>query len=604
MRSVVRQFEERPWTTLAWLTAVTAALYLALLWLGPQYALSAPQKERPIPLVIGLYAAAFVPYWLAWWLAVRTPYDRRLVWWLLGSSLLWRAILLPTPPFQEIDIYRYLWDGKAVSLGVDPYRYPPADVVAAIDDARQGRAVADGQLTELVAAATGGGGAYEEIVRTIHYGEYPSPYPPVSQAVFAASALTSPFDTALGHLTWLKVWLTGFDFATLLVVVGLLRRAQLPIGHAVAYGWCPLVMKEIAGSGHLDSIATFFAVLSVYAAVVGLVPRSDAGKQPDEERGTHWPCLIGSASALGLGVGAKLFPVVLAPLLVIVWMRRLGIMPALAGAGVIVVTASLSLAPMFSGGESAAPAVTTAEAAPNSADGALPAPPPPLTAGRLSATDKTAGLAAFLSQWEMNDLIFAVVLENLRPQADVPAARKPWFVATSDAFSQRVIDAWRSVAAAWLPAAADWSDGQASFFLARAISAAAFGLVALLLAWRAATTDQPAAVALPRAAFLTLAWFWLLAPTQNPWYWCWALPLLPFARTRAWGLLAALALLYYTRFWFEYHHPNPPVFGTRYDGPFFFYFVIAWIEFAPWLLLLASESAWRWRRVRVEGAAA
>ena len=26
-------------------------------------------------------------------------------------------------------------------------------------------------------------------------------------------------------------------------------------------------------------------------------------------------------------------------------------------------------------------------------------------------------------------------------------------------------------------------------------------------------------------AFLVLAWFWLLSPTQNPWYWTWALPL-------------------------------------------------------------------------------
>ena len=93
-----------------------------------------------------------------------------------------------------------------------------------------------------------------------------------------------------------------------------------------------------------------------------------------------------------------------------------------------------------------------------------------------------------------------------------------------------------------------------------------------------------------RVATLTVAWFWLLQPTANPWYWTWALPLLPFARNRAWFALSGLAFLYYLRFWLTYHFPDTPVLGTRYTGPTFFDYVVTWLEFAPWFAWLALET--------------
>jgi hypothetical protein len=95
------------------------------------------------------------------------------------------------------------------------------------------------------------------------------------------------------------------------------------------------------------------------------------------------------------------------------------------------------------------------------------------------------------------------------------------------------------------------------------------------------------------AAFLTLAWFWLLSPTQNPWYWIWALPLLPFARGRAWFAVSGLVFIYYLRFWLLYHWPAQGILGTRYNGPLFFDFVMTWIEFGPWLLWLGATALGR-----------
>jgi len=77
-----------------------------------------------------------------------------------------------------------------------------------------------------------------------------------------------------------------------------------------------------------------------------------------------------------------------------------------------------------------------------------------------------------------------------------------------------------------------------------------------------------------------------LQPTQNPWYWTWALPFLPFARSRAWLAVSGLVLLYDTRFWFGYHMASTPVLGTPYTGIKFFDCVVTWIEFFPWMLWL------------------
>lgn len=572
MRRLADWAQQNAWPLLIASTVVTAALYVALLAMGPEYALAKPQAQRPILVIVALYAAAFAPYWVAWWLAVRVSADTRLVWWLLVTSLVWRGLLLPTPPFQEIDIYRYVWDGAVARHGWDPYRYPPKDVVQAIDglQAEPGRAIAPhAALAERVNLAVVQSPEYEDVLRTIHYADLTSPYPPVSQAVFAIASATSPFSAATGHVAWLKLWLTAFDIATLLVVVWLLQMTGLHFGHAIAYGWCPLVIKEIAGSGHLDSIATFFAVLAL-AFTIRLI------SSPQRQR--QWTVLSASAGMIGLGVGAKLFPIVLAPLLALVWLRRVGWGAALSGCFLVVLSSVVLLAPMFLRGEKHPPTENAA-----AEDGPLTPPPD------AASQQNTAGLAVFLTRWEMNDLIFAVVVENFRAQENIRPSERPWFVAVPDSVSAEALKSWRTVLDRLGFKGADLPDGQASFLLARTITVVAFAVVALCLAWRASGRESSGAD-VAEAAFLTLAWFWLLAPTQNPWYWCWALPLLPFARSRSWALLAACSLLYYLRFWLLYHYKEPGVFGTPYDGPYFFYFVVTWIEFGPWLLLLSIET--------------
>lgn len=542
---------------------VSSLLYSWLLFLGPRYALEVNVADRPLLLVIGIYLAASLVYLAALRIAIRTTSTRWFLGFLLVTSLWFRALLLPTPPFQEIDLYRYLWDGAMTANRLDPYAVAPQQIVDqldGIDEASEGDTIS--QRLEVIDANP----AMEPIIRTIHYAELPSPYPPISQVVFAASHATAGSQwSETARVRWLKGWLTAFDLATLLLVLRLLWRSGLPRGWGIAYGWCPLVLKEFAGSGHLDSIAIFFTLAALTVAV-------EAFALANRTKGKRTTLLsVGASCLLALGVGAKLYPIVLAPLLAITLLRRFGWRTAsYATIGFLVVT-TLTLLPMLL--PSSAPKADVAlEINQQANSSAVPLPLPPGASSEEEANFKTKGLSAFLKQWEMNDLLFMAIYENLLSQQEVPDEKQAWFDVTPESWSK-----------------GSWGSEEQAFLLTRLVTLSIFSLIALTLVIWASRSDTPSKEWL-RAAFLTIAWFWLLAPTQNPWYWCWALPLLPFARSAAWRWFAVVLFAYYLRFWLETHAPDVGFLGTPYDGKYFFYYFIAWLEHGPLLVWLAIES--------------
>ena len=146
-------------------------------------------------------------------------------------------MLLPSVPIHEIDIYRYMWDGAVAAAGVSPYRFAPQQVL----DALEGSEVSDPELSRLVRLHDQSPSLASALAR-IHYGDLPSPYPGVSQAVFTLAARLTP-DTASSavRLVIMKELLVVFDLATLLVVVLLLgKRAATRPGAWLTAGrrWC------------------------------------------------------------------------------------------------------------------------------------------------------------------------------------------------------------------------------------------------------------------------------------------------------------------------------------------------------------------------------
>ncbi len=578
-----RKATSRSLRLLAVLAIVSSGIYATISFLSWRFDVGSSSTQRPIVLVLALFAATFLLHLLAIRSARRAPKGRELLLLILVPAVVFRITLWLSVPIQEIDIYRYLWDGAVSKAGVSPYRFSPRQVREA-----RSRPTVNGDLTRLVALRERTP-PLDDILDRVHFAHLPTVYPPVSQWVFAAIAYTTP-DRApvFGRLLVAKAWFIAFDLATLAVVIGLLRVAGRPMSLCIVYAWCPLLLKEVANSGHLDSIAVFLATLSVYLAAL-VLKRLPTAAHRSQRNASVIPVVLslGVAVVLALAVGAKLYPVVLAPLLFAVCAVRIGWrwipLPVL----LFSVTVLVVLRPMMAERQP----VPTRNDAPTPALANTMPTDGPVTDSDFHPVDPRLGIATFLSRWEMNDFLFLILVENMKPDSLSANEQTPWFCVVPLSVRNNltgIVSTCFGVSARNAP-----------FLAARVLTLAVFLVLATWFAWQAARTPHGARLA--QSAFLTLAWFWLLCPTQNPWYWTWVLPFLPFlptGRMRVWLFVSGIVFIYYLRFWFSYHWSETHLLGTGYAGTTFFDFVVTWIEFAPWFAWLAMDG-YRHARQRV-----
>ncbi len=173
-----------------------------------------------VPLV--LLQGAFFAF--ASYLAFKGENRRATLIIIIAFGVVFRAVVLPSAPFASSDIYRYVWDGRVVAAGLNPYAYIPADKRLA--------GLRDGKI-------------YPSINRrsTAH-----TIYPPVAQGAFY---LASRF----GAIFSMKAMMVGFDLVTVLVLMRLLFASGVPLQRIILYAWHPLIIWEFAGNGHVDALA-------------------------------------------------------------------------------------------------------------------------------------------------------------------------------------------------------------------------------------------------------------------------------------------------------------------------------------------------------------
>jgi hypothetical protein len=168
----------------------------------------APWVSRPA--FVALYTVA-----TAAWLIMRGA-SLRLRYVLAIAVLLRLMMLLPAMTLSG-DVYRYLWDGKVLAGGTNPYAYAPSDP----------------RLASL----------REPWHPRINHPEIRTIYPPHAELLFA-----------LVH--WLTPWRILIALADLAAIV-LLRR------HGLAYATFPLLLFEGTWSGHVDALAAVLVAVAM-----------------------------------------------------------------------------------------------------------------------------------------------------------------------------------------------------------------------------------------------------------------------------------------------------------------------------------------------------
>ena len=155
----------------------------------------------------------------------------------LFFAIIFRVTLAGERPYLSSDIYRYVWDGRVQAAGINPYLYPPkADELRFLED--------------------------EKIFRNINPDDlkWPSPYPPVAQAIFFAAYSIRP-----SSLTSFKLTMSLFDIITTLALMLVLARSGLDPSRAIIFAWHPLPIYEGSHSGHIESAYMAFLALALLA---------------------------------------------------------------------------------------------------------------------------------------------------------------------------------------------------------------------------------------------------------------------------------------------------------------------------------------------------
>ena len=151
-----------------------------------------------------------------------------------GVALAARLLVLPSAPSLSEDVYRYLWDGRLVSEGVNPYPHAPDD--PALERFHDG------------------------LRRHLNHADVPTIYPPAAQLLFGAVARVEP-----SPLAW-KLAMLSLEIPLWIALGSLLRRRGLPPERLLVFAWNPLVIIESYGSGHLDLVLAAFLTLGLALA--------------------------------------------------------------------------------------------------------------------------------------------------------------------------------------------------------------------------------------------------------------------------------------------------------------------------------------------------
>jgi alpha-1,6-mannosyltransferase len=202
---------------------------------------------------------------------------------LLVTALLlavsFRVPLMIRPVGSDNDMIRYMYDGRLQRLGYNPFLVVPADPEVA--------------------------STHTEITRKMPSIRARTPYPAAAQLFFRAVVTIRETPRAM------KFALVLCDLLTILVLVAWLRQTGRSPSLALAYAWNPLVILEVAHSGHIDALGALWIAVAAWMLTTGRTMRA--------------------TMAFVLAIASKLLPIVLLPLF---W-KRVRVRDAAAGAAVL-----------------------------------------------------------------------------------------------------------------------------------------------------------------------------------------------------------------------------------------------------------------------------
>jgi hypothetical protein len=163
---------------------------------------------------------------------------------LLILAILFRLVFLFAIPNLSQDFYRFIWDGRMLFEGLNPYLSLPETFI-------NQREFPVNQAVELYAGMGELNGS--------HY----TNYPPINQLCFYIAAIISN-NSIIGSVVVMRLLIVLADIGIIFFGKRILERMNLSVHHIFWYALNPFIIIELTGNLHFEPVMLFFLVWAIY----------------------------------------------------------------------------------------------------------------------------------------------------------------------------------------------------------------------------------------------------------------------------------------------------------------------------------------------------
>lgn len=171
--------------------------------------------------------------------------DTAPIYFYIGLALTLRLLLVFALPNLSNDVYRFIWDGRLLVQGFNPFDHLPQYYLE--ND-------------------TGVQGISKELFEAYGSKNFFTVYPPIAQAQFASGCWLFPTSVYWSTVI-MKSWLFLFELGSIILIIKILSRLKLPLSNVLLYALNPLIIFEITGNLHFEGAMIFFLLLAIWLLV-------------------------------------------------------------------------------------------------------------------------------------------------------------------------------------------------------------------------------------------------------------------------------------------------------------------------------------------------
>ncbi len=193
---------------------------------------------------------------------------------ILFIGIFFRLLLIDLLPWMSQDYFRFIWDGRLLLKGINPYLSTPLQHIS------KGSFLVNNALELFEGMGN---------LNAKHY----TNYPPMSQFGYWLATIFGNHSILVSVIT-MRTLLIAADIGTFFAGIKLLKLLKLPAKNIGYYFLNPFVIIELIGNLHFEALMVFFLVVSLYFILK-----------------KQW--VLGGV-LFGLAVNVKLLPLLLTPI--------------------------------------------------------------------------------------------------------------------------------------------------------------------------------------------------------------------------------------------------------------------------------------------------